>query len=469
MVESRAEGRNEVDDLATKLGIRILRGASLALALLLATAPAFADERPTVAERLLDILREKELIDDAQYDELLAQAKAERDERAAPAPAKPDPEWKVGWSNGFYFNRSDDSMRLRIGGLVQNDGAVINESRRFDEEIGGVGTGTEFRRARIWFEGGLYEHLIFRTEYDFAEGDPSFKDVWVGFQALPVIGRVRVGHMKEPFSLEQVTSDRFTTFMERALPDAFAPGRNTGILAERNFFGERMYVGAGGFANTDDKGFEFSNGANYNATVRVAGLPIFSEDGARVLHLGLNYSHQFRDAASLRYRQRPEAHLAPYVVDTGAIPGVSGADLVGGEIAAVFGPMSLQSEVMASFLDRQPGLENPSFWGTYVQGSYFLTGETRDYNAESAAFSRTAPKHPFSISKGTWGAFEVALRYSHLDLDGEDVRGGIANDVTGALNWYPYANMRVVLNYVYSHLAGVGDANIVQSRVQVDF
>jgi hypothetical protein len=151
MVESRAEGRNEVDDLATKLGIRILRGASLALALLLATAPAFADERPTVAERLLDILREKELIDDAQYDELLAQAKAERDERAAPAPAKPDPEWKVGWSNGFYFNRSDDSMRLKIGGYTQNDWAVVNESQRLDERFGGVGTGTIFRRARsIW-------------------------------------------------------------------------------------------------------------------------------------------------------------------------------------------------------------------------------------------------------------------------------------------------------------------------------
>lgn len=469
MVESRAEGRNEVDDLATKLGIRILRGASLALALLLATAPAFADERPTVAERLLDILREKELIDDAQYDELLAQAKAERDERATPAPAKPDPEWKVGWSNGFYFNRSDDSMRLKIGGYTQNDWAVVNESQRLDERFGGVGTGTIFRRARIYFEGGLYEHLVFRFEYDFADGDPSFKDVWMGFQALPWIGRIRVGHMREPFSLEQVTSARFITFMERSLADAFAPARNTGIAIDRNFFGERMYFGLGAFADTDDKGFAFRNDSNYNATVRLTGLPIFSDDGSRVLHLGLNYGHRFRDGGTLRYRARPESRLAPVLLNTGDLTEVSGADLVGGEIAAIYGPLSFQSEVMASLVERRDGFANPSFWGTYAQASFFLTGETRDYNAQSASFSRTAPKRPLSLSKGTYGAFEVALRYSHLDLDDEDVTGGIANDLTAGLNWYPYANMRIMFNYVFSHLAGVGDANIVQSRVQVDF
>jgi phosphate-selective porin OprO/OprP len=275
--------------------------------------------------------------------------------------------------------------------------------------------------------------------------------------------------MKEPFSLETLTSDRFTTFMERALPEAFAPDRNTGLLVERNFLGERIYFGAGAFANTNDTGFAFENGSNYNTTARLTGLPIFADGGAQVLHVGLSYGHQFRGDGSLQYQQRPESHLAPRIVDTGSLAGVSGADLVGGELAGVFGPLNFQAEIMSSFLDRNPGLTNPSFWGAYGQASYFLTGETRNYNAETAVFSRTVPKHPFSISNGTWGAWEIAVRFSHIDLTNGNVRGGIANDITGGLNWYPYGNMRVLFNYVHSNLAGVGNASIVQSRVQVDF
>lgn len=439
----------------------------------LAALPAAAAEKKSVAEQLLEIMRAKEIIDDAQYEELLEQARAEQAERAAPAvsaaPPAREPEWDVGWRNGFYVNKRDKSIELKFGGLIQNDGAVINESEGLEQEIGGVGTGTEFRRARIFFEGGLYEHLIFKAEYDFAEGTVGLKDVWMGFQAIPWIGRIRAGHMKEPFSLETLTSDRFTTFMERALPEAFAPDRNTGLLVERNFLGERIYFGAGAFANTNDTGFEFENGSNYNTTARLTGLPIFADGGAQVLHVGLSYGHQFRGDGALQYRQRPESHLAPRIVDTGSLNGVSGADLVGGELAGVFGPLNFQAEIMSSFLDRNPGLTNPSFWGAYGQASYFLTGETRNYNAETAVFSRTAPKHPFSISNGTWGAWELAVRFSHIDLTNGNVRGGIANDITGGLNWYPYANMRILLNYIHSQRAGVGDANIVQSRVQVDF
>ena len=442
--------------------------------LALVSSTALAEEvKKSVAEQLLEVMRAKEMIDEQQYQDLLEQARAEQAERVNPPvaaavdPKKPD--WKFDWRNGFNLSNADDSVRMKFGGRIENDFAVVNESNWLENDIGGVGTGTEFRRARIYFEGGLYEYLLFKVEYDFAGGEAAMKDGWVGIQNIPYLERIRIGHMKEPFSIEQMTSDRYNTFMERALPDAFVPGRNTGVMVDRNFLGERIYFGAGAFANTDDFGFEFQNGANYNATARLTGLPIFSEDGDHVLHVGINYSHLFRGDNSLGYSQRPEAHLAPRIVNTGAIPDVSGADVVGGELAGVFGPINFQSEVISSFLNRGQDLSNPSFWGAYGQVSWFLTGETRDYNAQSAAFSRTAPKHPFNLKNGTFGAFELAVRFSHLDLDDETFRGGIVNDITGGLNWYLYSNMRFMLNYVYSRLDGVGDANIVQSRVQLDF
>ena len=84
-------------------------------------------------------------------------------------------------------------------------------------------------------------------------------------------------------------------------------------------------------------------------------------------------------------------------------------------------------------------------------------------------FARTAPKHPFSIKNGTWGAWELAARYSYLTLADKGIAGGIVSDVTGGVNWYLYPNLRLMFNYVYSNRHGLGDASIAESRVQIDF
>ncbi len=459
------------------------RGAAAAAAVLALFAPLSAlagDAQPpaakkTVAEQLLDIMRAKNVIDEEQYQALLEQARQEAAERSAPAvaaappePAK-KPEWEFAWKNGFRLTKSDGSADLKFGGFTQNDFAVVNESRNLESLIGGVGTGTEFRRARIMFEGSMYEYAIFKAEYDFAEGEPDFKDVWAGLQKIPYVDRVRVGYMKEPFSLEQMTSDRYTTFMERALPDVFSPARNTGIMVDRTFLDERIYVGAGGFVKTNNFGKGFQNGSNNNLTARITGLPLYVDEGKMLIHVGGSYSHLFRDDAGLTYKQRPESHLAPYITNTGTISGVDGVDLAGGELAGVFGPFHFQSEAAGSFVDRSQGLGNPRFWGAYAQAGWFLTGEVRPYETRNATFGRVIPKHPFSVKNGTWGGWEIAARYSYLTLDDENVAGGTVSDVTGGINWYLYPNLRLAFNYVYSHRNDVGDANIAESRIQIDF
>jgi len=45
--------------------------------------------------------------------------------------------------------------------------------------------------------------------------------------------------------------------------------------------------------------------------------------------------------------------------------------------------------------------------------------ESRNYYPRFAAFWRVKPKHDFSLENGTWGAWEIGLRYSVLDLDDE--------------------------------------------------
>jgi hypothetical protein len=131
------------------------------------------------------------------------------------------------------------------------------------------GTGEEFRRARLSVDGELGENLIFKAEYDFAQGDADFADVWVGLQRLPYAGRALAGHFKEPMSLE-ITSDRFITFMERALPVlAFARaqlGHRRSTPPE-----QRMTWGVGGTA-TQQLRRRLLGVVPYDVTARITGL-----------------------------------------------------------------------------------------------------------------------------------------------------------------------------------------------------
>jgi phosphate-selective porin OprO/OprP len=122
---------------------------------------------------------------------------------------------------------------------------------------------------------------------------------------------------------------------------------------------------------------------------------------------------------------------------------------------------------------------NLSFSGFYAFASYFITGESRAYIPSEASFGRVKPKNNFGLKSGSGpGAWEVALRYSYVDLNDEDVQGGEENNVTAGLNWYLNPNVRIAFNYIFAHVedsnAGTrflkeGDTNIFQTRFQIAF
>jgi phosphate-selective porin OprO/OprP len=186
-----------------------------------------------------------------------------------------------------------------------------------------------------------------------------------------------------------------------------------------------------------------------------------------LLHLGLAYTYQeYEDP--LRYRQRPEAHLAPRIVDTGEFAADHG-DIIGAEAALVCGPFSIQAELMHAAINGEGAFTgDPDFWGGYVQAGYFLTGEHRPYKVADGVFDRVKPIENFR-EDGGWGAWELAGRYSHLDLSDGSIRGGRLREATFGLNWYLNPSVRVMWNYGYVNHAAGGDASIFQTRVQIAF
>jgi phosphate-selective porin OprO and OprP len=374
-------------------------------------------------------------------------------------------DWSVQWKDGFRVDNDEAGHSLKFGGRIQADFAAYDE----DDSLSGLGfeDGSEFRRARLFFSGTLYDKIEFKAQYDFADGSAAEpKDLYIGFLDLGPLDVLRVGHFKEPFSLEELTSSKYVTFMERALPvEAFSPARNTGVMVGSG--ADRWTWAAGAFHDSDDSAA--STGDEINLSGRVTFLPFFDEDSGSLFHVGLSATDRSSNSDSLRFRSRPESHLSPRVVDTGTFGG-DGYQALDLELAFVAGRFSAQSEYIQATTDGVGG-GDPDFDSFYVYGSFFLTDDHRSYDAGDGAFGRTKPSNPWGPDGS--GAWELAVRYSTLDLTDAGILGGEVDDITLALNWYPYSNVRWMLNYVLSdvddNLGGGGDANVIQTRFQIDF
>lgn len=367
-------------------------GAGVVVALACGATAAIAESDRSLAEELIEIMHASGTIDQAQYRHLLEKARQEEHERAegvrvareaaeevasvtaaAPDVSAGPEDWTFAWNNGFRLERNDAFYKFRFGGRIQNDWAVIGRDDAL-EDVFDQGTGTEFRRARIYFRGTMYEQFVFKAQYDFAGGESELKDAYLGLKGLGWLGEVRVGHTKEPFSIEQMDSSNDITFMERSLANVFVPVRNTGFALQNTLYDDRLLWQVGAYRNTDDEGDGFSDDGDYNITARLSAVLIYRDEGAKVLHLGAAYSHQFRGGDfTVRYRQRPEANLADRIVDTQAPSGLDiptdGIDLLDVEAALVWGPASVQAEYIHSFVNGDQGAGNTDFWSSYLEAS----------------------------------------------------------------------------------------------------
>jgi phosphate-selective porin OprO/OprP len=385
----------------------------------------------------------------------------------APGTTNSNPSLTASWKEGFRLDSEDKQFSFKFGGRIMNDWSWGTADQSLEDEIGSVFDGTEFRRARILSEGVLWGRFQYKAEYDFAPLEPDFKDVYVGFTEIPVIGTLRVGHFKEPFSLSELTSSKYITFMERPVGiEAFAPSRNNGAAVTNDAFDHKIAWTAGVFRSTVGNGLGFGD-RNYNFSGRLSSSPIYQEGGRRMLHLGVAYSRQNSQFDEVLYRSRPEIHLSPRFVNTGFFPAKS-SDLLGLEAAFVHGPLSVQTEYMQNAVNSVE-TENPIFRSYYVQGSFFFTGENRRYKREFGVFNRVRPNSELFNGVGGGGAWEIASRYSWLNLDDGPVQGGKLKTVVVGLNWYLNPNTRVMWNYNHANRTDFGNGNFFQMRLAVDF
>ncbi len=322
-----------------------------------------------------------------------------------------------------------------FGRLMVDAGTVSTPDSIVDN---GLGFANEVRRARIGVKGDLGAGFGYKTEVEFADNDPELTDAILTYKDGGAT--LTVGQHNNFQGLEELTSSRFISFMERAaFTDAFGFKRRVGVSGQ--FKTGAATIQAGIF--TDNIGDLSSDENNsYSLDGRLVFAP---KVGNTQLHIGASahYRDLNDDASSVRYRQRPSVHFTDTrFINTGSI-GASSETGFGVEGAVITGPFHAQAEGYWQTVNR-PGMADPTFFGGAVEAGVYLTkGDTRGYKGNK--FDRNKPVNP--VGSGGIGAVQLNVRYDYLDLVDAGVVGGMQNAYAASLVWSPTANTRLTVNY----------------------
>jgi len=367
------------------------------------------------------------------------------------------------WDDGLKFRSKDSLYKFSVGGRVHYDVAASGQSAALDS-LHFMNNRMEIRRSRISFEGTLNAVLEYEFEFTFGE-QLEYADMYLSFISLPFFEKLTIGHFREPFGMEEMTSANSIVFMERSLTSAFGPSRNAGIMVQKPFLQNKAKLYAGIFRITDDLGSDLEGRGNHSFSTRLVFLPAMKGE-KKLLHLGLAYNRYAPDSATYVLKSSNEVNTAPNYIHTGPLYNVKTVQQGGLEVGYVNGPLFFAAEWAQSFFEQEGA--HKTFPSAYAMVSYFFKGGERGYSRSKNQFSSVklagAPKQ-----RSLRGAWEGGLRYAFLDIGNEGERLHRLHNVTAGLNWYFNSNSRIMANYVHSFFNDGLRAHTLQFRLQVVF
>jgi phosphate-selective porin OprO/OprP len=413
------------------------------------------------------------------------------------------------------FTSADGQFTAAIRALGQFDSAYYSQGGDASKLPAAYGpdlsSGSNFRRAYLGVQGTAFGDWSYNANFDFGgnagtELGGRVQSLYAQYDGLRPWG-LRIGAYPPPANLEDSTSSGDTIFLERNAPSdlqrniAGGDGRDaiTIFYSGEELFGAASFTGG---KVADAAVFDEQEGLLGRLSYR------FHPDADTNLVIGANGTYVLKPADAVPHgsatlattpggtalntitlSDSPELTVdstGTKLVNTGALP-ASHLSQWGLEAAGNVKNFYAQAGYYAFDVERAPQAykvftsasasrtqavkpDNNQFSGWYLQGSWVLTGEQRPYNSATASFGSPRPANPFSPSNGGIGAWELALRYSDLDLNDnvantqnvitswtgaanrtysyyDTVRGGDQKIWTAGVNWYPNTAFRFALDY----------------------
>ena len=425
------------------------------------------------------------------------------------------------WDHGAVLESPDKAFRLHVGGRLEFDNTWYQYTRSLPFTLQ---DGADMRRARLRADGVIGENVDFVTEVNFANiqdvtnestttqiGSVGLTDLYVTFKEVPIVENLRLGHFKQPIGLEHLTSGNDCYYMERSPGhDAFFQEFQyvTGVETFDSYWDDRATAAIAlvRVGKQTETPFGFGAGpGEYAVTGRLTGLPVYEDEGRRLLHVGLGYSlsgtddHNFGAANRPLVRAGAGSQQVPNILQTGSFLTSDPVQILDAELAAVLGRFSMSAEYQyargTNVFEQQSGgvfsgpRGNATYQGVYAEIGFFLTPEDhRRYDKKEGTWGRqiVAPEAPTERprDRGFFASHmpvQLVCRYSYLDLaSGQPVltpssgaQAGWENNVTAGLDWYVNSQVHVLVNYVYTHLDYVnhtsGIIHGLGCRLHMDF
>jgi phosphate-selective porin OprO/OprP len=436
------------------------------------------DQQPQTTEEKLQELDQKVRVLERQA-EIQKEADAEKAKTATSVTSGKD---------GFSIKSADGAFVFKLRGYAQLDGRFF----RNDDERPAIDTFT-LRRVRPIFEGTVFKIFDFRIMPDFGQGAATLFDAYLEGRFSPLF-KVRAGKFKPPVGLERLQSATDILFVERALPTNLVPNRDLGVQISGDWAGNVASYAVGVFNGAVDLGNQADADTNDGKDVdaRVLFQP-FLVSGGPLKNLGFGVSATSGNHEGIltapglpSYRTPAQQTFFSYRSDATA----AGTVLADGRHTRFSpqgyfysGPFGIIAEYVQSKQEVRRGTVSADLTHTAWQASasWVLTGG-------EPSFRGVAPKKNFDPANHTWGAFELAARYSTLELD-DDTFPTFASPTSAAssakawavgLNWYLNKSLKVMLDYEQTKFeggasvngTGIGDRedeNILFSRFQIAF
>lgn len=333
------------------------------------------------------------------------------------------------------LEKSSSKPSVNLKGFIQLDTAIYQLEDDFRETgLDDIQSGTHFRRLRFDARGELSAGFSYRLQLEFAGQKVGYKNIHLNYNLENA--QIRLGNTKLPQSHEYLRSSSDVYFIERSLATgAFSTGRQTGLqiqghLDKRMTYHAGVYTDATGDRANDEKSVIFTG-------ARLTGL-ILDEDNY-LLHLGGHFMNSSSES-SPRFRTGPESRVSRIrPIDTGNIEGDK-VNRYGAEFMVLFSDWRLSYEYMGAKVDR-PDI---TLEGHVLETATSLTGEKRDYSRKSGTLKGLTPQG--SWTHGGWGALELGLRTSWVDLNdsvlvADGVNAGKGLTVASNLSWIPVENL----------------------------
>jgi phosphate-selective porin OprO/OprP len=337
-------------------------------------------------------------------------------------------------SDGLKFRSSvDKNYWCKLGLLVKVDSYSLSE--RHIDKPNRRNNGSTIRKAEFSVSGSLNNHWSYLCKLNWT----TFYATYSGFAKDTVF---YFGQIIMHFGLENASSNKWSPFLERSLPSkTFSPGYGIGVSFRKVFHAINSTVSAS--LTTSPYGRRTNGQSNpLQKTLRFTYAPIHEPN--EVYHFGFSARYErLRLGESLRFSSGPEIRLRNNGRSFSAeFKDLNFCSCLGLEFATLLGPFCLQSEWMKALVNVKSSSSNiQQALGGYIQASYILTGESREYDFKRGTFGRIRPQTNI-------GAWDIAYRCSYLNLKTTNLRGGVEWASTFSLGWTVNNHVRIFGNYI---------------------